>query len=268
MVRWGEGMQFYEMTGFVDNPEDLAKPISARDLPDPSRAALLLDFDGTLVDIAERPDGVVVTPEAGALVSRAMERLDGRVAFVSGRTIDDLERFLPGFDGALIGAHGAMLRIEGHREQAEEYDEELVTQLTRLATDFAGLRPEFLVEPKPSGVVLHFRQAQEHAALALRFMESLAMAADGFKLQPAHMAYELKPEKAGKDVALRRLLSAPPFEGAIPVFAGDDLTDEPPLELVQEMGGLGIKIGTAETVARHRLPDPAALIRCLGEWLD
>lgn len=260
-------MQFYQMTGFMGSQEDPAKPACASDLPDPSRAALLLDFDGTLVDIAERPDGIVVTPEARALVARAVERLDGRVAFVSGRSLDDLERYLPEFAGALIGTHGAELRIDGRRERAEEYDEEIVAHLNRLASDFAKLRPEFLVEPKPSGVVLHFRQAEHHAALALRFMESLAMAADGFKLQPALMAYELKPENVGKDVALRRLLSSPPFEGAVPVFAGDDLTDEPALELVQEMGGIGIKIGQAETLARHRIPDPATLIACLGDWL-
>lgn len=260
-------MQFYEMTGFMGSQEDPASTVAPGDLPDPSRAALLLDFDGTLVDIAERPDGIVVTDAARALVARAVERLDGRVAFVSGRSLDDLERYLPDFGGALIGTHGAELRIDGRRERAAEYDADMVAHLTRLATDFAKLRPEFLIEPKPSGVVLHFRQAERHAALALRFMESLAMAADGFKLQPALMAYELKPEGVGKDVALRRLLAAPPFEGTVPVFAGDDLTDEPALELVQGMGGTGIKIGQAETVARRRLPDPAALLRCLGDWL-
>ena len=260
-------MQFYQMTGFMGSQEDPAATAAPSDLPDPSDAALLLDFDGTLVDIAERPDGVVVTDAARALIERAVERLDGRVAFVSGRTLDDLERFLPGYGGALIGTHGAERRVDGRRERTADYDAETVAHLTRLATDFAKLRPEFLVEPKPSGVVLHYRQAEHHAALALRFMESLAMAADGFKLQPALMAYELKPETAGKDVALRDLLAQPPFAGRVPIYAGDDLTDEPALELVQQMGGTGIKIGQAETVARHRLADPAALIATLGDWL-
>lgn len=260
-------MQFYEMTGFMGSQEDSASQACAPDFPDPSGASLLLDFDGTLVDIADRPDGIVVTDAARALVARAVERLDGRVAFVSGRSLDDLERYLPEFGGPLIGTHGSEIRMDGVRERAAEYDTDIVAHLTRLVTDFARLRPEFLVEPKPSGVVLHYRQAERHGALALRFMESLAMAADGFKLQPALMAYELKPDNVGKDIALRRLLAAPPFAGTTPVFAGDDLTDEPALELVQEMGGMGIKIGQAETVARHRLPDPATLIGCLGDWL-
>lgn len=260
-------MQFYQMTGFMGSQDDPADAAQAVDLPDPSKASLLLDFDGTLVDIAERPDGIVVTPAASAVLRRAVERLDGRVAFVSGRTLDDLERYLPDFRGPLIGTHGAEMRIDGERSRAEDYDLDVVAHLTRLATDFARLRPEFLVEPKPSGVVLHFRQAEHHAALALRFMESLAMAADGFKLQPALMAYEIKPDTVGKDIALRKLLATAPFRGTVPVFAGDDLTDEPALDLVQSEGGVGIKIGQAETVARLRLPDPAALIACLGDWL-
>ena len=260
-------MQFYELTGFMGSQEDSAAPACAPDLPHPSRAALLLDFDGTLVDIADRPDGIVVTEAARALVGRAVARLEGRVAFVSGRSLDDLERYLPEFEGPLIGTHGSEMRLDGVRERVAEFDAGIVAHLTRLVTDFARLRPEFLVEPKPSGVVLHYRQAEEHGALALRFMESLAMAADGFKLQPALMAYELKPDNVGKDIALRRLLARPPFAGAVPIYAGDDLTDEPALALAQEMGGAGIKIGPAETVARLRLADPAALAACLGDWL-
>lgn len=263
----GEKMQFYQMAGFTGEPTDAASALHATDLPDPATAALLLDFDGTLVDIADRPDRIVVTDAARALIERAVARLDGRVAFVSGRTLDDLERFLPDFEGPLIGAHGAELRLHGTREAGEPFDPEIVAHLTDLAHGFARLRPEFLVEPKPSGVVLHYRQAEHLAALATRFMESLAMAADGFRLQPALMAYEIKPENVGKDIALRRLLATPEFAGAVPVFAGDDLTDEPALELVQEAGGTGIKIGHAETVARHRMPDPATLIERLGEWL-
>ncbi len=260
-------MQFYQMTGFLAGHDDAVDTLGAPELPDPDRAVLLLDFDGTVVDIADRPDGIVVTDRARAMIARAVERLDGRVAFVSGRTLDDLERFLPDFDGALVGTHGSEWRIDGERGGDEDYDLEIVAHLNRLATDFAKLRPEFMIEPKPSGVVLHFRQAEHHAALALRFMESLAMAADGFRLQPALMAYELKPETVGKDIAIRRLLDTDAFRGRVPVFAGDDLTDEAGLEVVQGAGGVGIKIGQAETVARYRLGDPDALIACIGDWL-
>jgi trehalose 6-phosphate phosphatase len=262
-------MLFYQMTGFMgqESPAGAeatgAKPV----LPAPSDAILMIDFDGTLVDIAERPDAVTVPDRVPALLDRAMERLDGRVGIISGRTIGDLEHFLPGFGGILVGTHGAETRRGGVRTVVDDIDLDVVRRLQRLVADYGDLVPGFLVEMKPTGVVLHYRQAEEKAGLAMKFMESLANAADGFRLQPALMAYEIKPCSTGKDVAMRRLLDEAPLAGKVPVFAGDDLTDEPALDLVQSRGGAAIKIGQAETVARHRLAGPAPLIDLLEAWL-
>ncbi|WP_179378790.1 trehalose-phosphatase [Jannaschia marina] len=258
-------MEYYQMTGFMGQPDPCA-PLTDP-FPNPKRASLFLDFDGTLVDIADRPDGIAIPDRVPSLLDRAMERLDGRVALVSGRSVEALENFLPGFEGTLIGTHGAEMRQGGEHVTLSDYDTDTVRRLTRLVNDFARLRPEFLVEPKPSGVVLHFRQAEAQSALALRFMESLAMAADGFRLQPALMAYEIKPEDVGKDIALARLLEDQAFDGTTPIFAGDDLTDEPALQLVLDRGGTAVKIGQAETVAPVRLPKPADLLDRLEEWL-
>ncbi len=256
------------MTGFMGVETDTADDCSDIRMPDPADSALFLDFDGTLVEIADRPDGVVVPQNVVDLLDRAMDRLDGRVALVSGRSVATLEAFLPGFKGALIGTHGAEMRaMGGEHLDVVEIDHGTVSRLCRLADDFAALRPEFFVEHKPSGVVLHFRQAEQHSALAMRFMESLAMAADGFRLQPALMAYEIKPEGVGKDIALKRLLDTDAFRDRTPIYAGDDLTDEPALELVQSRGGVAIKMGHAETVAEHRLERPEQLAALLGGWL-
>ena len=264
-----DAMMYYEMTGFMPGQttapgEAPAAGAPAIDLPAPPDAWLLLDFDGSLVEIADRPDGVVVDPRVPALLKRAHERLDGRVALVSGRSIEALEAFLPDFPGDIVGTHGAEMRLAGEWRQTVDFDPIVVSRLQRLVADFATLRPEFLVEPKPSGVVLHYRQAEELGALALHFMETLAHATEGFKLQPALMAYELKPEGVGKDVGLRKLLAG---DNRPAIYAGDDLTDEPAIEMVQDRGGVGIKIGTCDSVARHRLAGPAELIELLEEWL-
>lgn len=260
-------MQYYQMTGFMGITDEPAEAVGDFRLPDPDQSALYLDFDGTLVEIAERPDDIDVNPAMTNILARAMDRLDGRVVLVSGRSVATLQKFLPDFKGALIGTHGAEMYIDGVYSKLAEFDEDMVRRLCRLADDFAKLRPSFLVEHKPSGVVLHYRQAEECGALALRFMESLAMAADGFRLQPALMAYELKPECVGKDTALTRLMERLPFRGKTPIYAGDDLTDEPALQLVEHRKGYAIKIGEAETVASHRLPDPKSLLLKLEEWL-
>ncbi len=259
-------MLYYQMTGFMEGDAP-PSPMERLHLPDTAEASLFLDFDGTLVDIADRPDGIRIPDRLHGLLARAFDRLDGRVALVSGRTVDELRAFLPRFEGPLIGAHGAERWVEGRMERAGEFDADRIAGLQRLVADFAVLQPAFLVENKPTGVVLHYRQAQEQGALAMHFMESLVAASDGFKLQPALCAYEIKPDGVGKDIALAALLDNPPFAGSRPVFAGDDLTDEPALELVQARKGVGIKIGTAESVARYRLSDPAALMARLETWL-
>ncbi|GIT89780.1 trehalose 6-phosphate phosphatase [Jannaschia pagri] len=258
-------MLYYQMMGFMEG--DRPRADYDLPLPPPDTASLFLDFDGTLVDIADRPDGVVVPPLVPAFLEMAQKRLAGRVAIVSGRSVAQLEAFLPDFDGPLIGSHGAERRIAGETTQAREFDADRIDVLQRMVTDFASLHPAFLVETKPTGVVLHYRQAQEQGALALRFMDSIAAAADGFRLQPALCAYEIKPDSVGKDIALADLFDTAPFAGTTPVYAGDDLTDEPALAWAADQGGAAIKVGEADTVAAHRLPSPQALLDRLGAWL-
>ncbi|KIT17521.1 trehalose-phosphatase [Jannaschia aquimarina] len=259
-------MLYYELTGFMTPPKSHVNS-GAFDLPPPEETALLLDFDGTLVEIAERPMEVRVSDRVVRLLDRAQERLQGRIALISGRTIEDLEHFLPSFDGPLVGIHGTEYRIEGEREVSAKVDAAIVSRLHRLVEDFVALRPEFVAETKPSGVVLHYRQAEDKAAHVMKFMEALACAAQGFKLQPALMAYEIKPEGVGKDTAVQHLMELPAFEGHKPIYAGDDLTDEAGIKAAQALGGLGIKIGDAESAARHRLATPSDLIDLLEHWL-
>ncbi|MGB3408759.1 MAG: trehalose-phosphatase [Jannaschia sp.] len=236
-------------------------------LPDLNSSALFLDFDGTLVDIADRPDAVSVPDRVKRLLSRAQDRLSGRVAIVSGRAISDLRAFLPAFKGTMIGSHGAERLVDGIDEHVADFDTDRIAALQDLVFDFVRLQPDFLAERKPTGIVLHYRQAQEQGALALRFMESLAAAADGFRLQPAHFAYEIKLDSVGKDAAVSGMMARDTFAGSTPIYAGDDLTDEAALSWVQDQGGVAVKIGDAETVARHRLADPAELIGYLERWL-
>ena len=256
-------MMYYEMTGFMPG-QNGAEECGQIEFPEHDDAWLLLDFDGCLVEIADRPDGVDVPARVPALLQRAVERLSGRVALVSGRSIADLETFLPDYKGLIVGTHGSEIRIDGKRSNTVDYDEQTVARLQRAVADFAALRPEFLVEDKPSGVVLHYRQAEELGAVALHFMEALAQASEGFRLQPALMAYEIKPDGVGKDIGIDRLLGD---DHRRAVYAGDDLTDEPALKYVQDRGGIAIKIGEAETVAKYRLPGPPELIDRLEKWL-
>lgn len=227
-------------------------------------AALFLDFDGCLVDIAPRPDAVRVTGALRDRLVRLHDRQGGAVALISGRDVADLRGHLPDFPGVVAGSHGSELSLRaGHVQTLHdaEFDAAaLHADLRALAASY----PALLVEEKPHGGALHYRAAPELEPEVRRIMQDLATRNPHLMLQPAKMALELRPAGVGKDSALAHLMTLEPFHGRLPVFAGDDTTDEPAMAEAQSRGGMAIKIGEGATAAAHRLPDPAAL----ALWLD
>lgn len=232
--------------------------------PLPADAALFLDFDGCLVEIAPRPDAVVVAPALRERLVRLHRRLDGALALISGRDVANLRGHLVDFPGMVAGSHGSELspspdRIEALHEQPFD-----AQALHRAAHDMAAPHPSVLVEEKPHGVAMHYRKDPSLQGFVEDAMHALAEQNPHLMLQPAKMALELRPGGVGKDTALARLMQMPPFAGRMPVFAGDDTTDEPAMAEAQSRGGFAVKIGDGPTAARHRLSDPAAL----AAWLD
>lgn len=223
-------------------------------------SALFLDFDGTLVEIAPHPDAVIVPGGLAAHLTRLQARMGSALAVVSGRSLPDLERFLQGFDGLLIGSHGAEARgMPAPMRHAPEGVEAVRAQLAEYAAANA-----LVFEPKTHGGALHFRQRPEVGDTVGDFMHQLAEDTPGFAVQPAKMAFELRPAGVSKDRALELLAGLPGFAGRRPVYLGDDATDEPALEWAAARGGHGIKVGEGESAARYRLPDPAAVLAWLG----
>lgn len=226
-------------------------------------AALFLDFDGTLVDLADSPDSIRVPARLGPLLERLRRRLDGRLAIVSGRSLADLERHVPLAGIAFSGSHGLELRFgDGTRLPLSVPIglDDVRERVTRFAEADAGL----LVEEKPAGIALHFRRAPHRAAAAAAFMAGLA-AERGWSVQPGSMVVELRPHGATKGDALRAFMTEPDFADARPVFVGDDLTDEHGFEAAAELGGAGILVGPSRpTAARYRLDSVAAV----ADWLD
>ncbi|HEX8621877.1 MAG TPA: trehalose-phosphatase [Allosphingosinicella sp.] len=225
--------------------------------------ALFLDFDGTLVELADAPGAIAVPSGLKPLLDRLAERLDGRLAIVSGRAIDDLSGHLDSCAAVLSGSHGAELRYADGRRVPVSAPPGLAAaraEMHRFAAGSAGL----LVEDKPAGVALHYRLAPERERAVANFVADLA-GRSGLVLQLGKMVAELRPAGADKGAALRRLMAEPPFAGARPVFVGDDLTDEHAFEAAAELGGEGVLVGPARsTAARWRLDDVAAVTA----WLE
>ncbi|WP_164738125.1 trehalose-phosphatase [Frigidibacter oleivorans] len=225
---------------------------------DPRGDAIFLDFDGTLVEIAPTPDAVEIPQGMADLLNRLHDASEGALALVSGRAIADLAGFLPGYRGPIIGSHGAEARGLPTLAAADGAAQDLAPLHARFA-DFAAPRG-LLAEPKPHGAAIHFRGNPEAEDEARAFVEEVLADWPDLKIQPAKMAFELKPKSASKDIALRRIADEPPFAGRRPVYAGDDATDEPAIGWAQQAGGLGVKIGDGASQARHRLAGPAEVL--------
>lgn len=226
-------------------------------------AALFLDFDGTLVELAEAPGAIAVPAGLAPLLDRLSGRLDGRLAIISGRAVDDLRRHLGLSAVALCGSHGAELHYADGRSIPVSAPPGLA-EARESVRHFAAGDEGLLVEDKPAGVALHYRQAPERAEEADAFLEALAERS-GLALQRGKMVAELRPEGSDKGAALRRLMGEPPFAGARPVFVGDDLTDEDAFLAAASLGGEGVLVGPSRpSAARWRLDGVADVTA----WLE
>jgi trehalose 6-phosphate phosphatase len=226
-------------------------------------AALFLDFDGTLVELAEAPGSIAVPTGLTPLLDRLSGRLDGRLAIVSGRAVDDLRRHLGGFAAVLSGSHGAELHYADGRSIPVSVPPGLAEARESIRR-FAAAGEGLLVEDKPAGVALHYRLAPERAEEADAFLEALARRS-GLAFQRGKMVAELRPEGSDKGAALSRLMAEPPFAGARPVFVGDDLTDEDAFRAAAALGGEGVLVGPPRpSAARWRLDGVAEVT----SWLE
>jgi trehalose 6-phosphate phosphatase len=231
--------------------------------------ALFLDFDGTLVDIVDRPDAVAVEaglPEALAALSR---RLGGALAIVSGRPIAFLDRHLGEgvFDAA--GLHGIERRLGGRFQGCRPEDH------PRLRAGIRDLKvrflpdPRIIIEDKGCTVAVHWRLAPDRAEEAQGAAETLAAhLGPDYRVQQGKAVAEILPAASGKGRVIASFLTEPPYRGRRPIFIGDDLTDEHGFETVNTYGGLSVRVGPGSSVAAVRLASPAALRTTLRAWAD
>lgn len=246
--------------------------LSPRTLPDfadipveRDRWALFADVDGTLLPFAPHPDAARPAPGLIDTLQAVAAALDGALALVSGRPIDDLDRLLRGLRVALAGGHGLeRRRADGWRSERPSVPDGL-SVLHRAFDRFHLAHPETIVENKRYAVALHYRQAPHLAdAVAAVAEHALSRAGDDIALMRGNMVIEAKGNSADKGAAVRAFMAEAPFRGRTPVFVGDDVTDEDGFAAVNDMGGYAVIVGDREpTAARYRL----ATVEAVHDWL-
>ncbi len=231
-----------------------------------SRDGLLLDFDGTLVELAETPDALDIAGSLIGTLQNLRDCLGGALGVITGRRLESLDRWLAPLQVAGAGMHGSQERLEPGPAPQAAADPRIAAQVAHLRQRYRD-QPGVLVEDKVGGIALHYRQAPEQKESCRAALTEVAGAL-GFALLSGHCVYEARPRGIDKGSALRRLAGNAPFAGRRLFFAGDDTTDEDAIVAVQSLGGIGIRVGEAVTAAHHRLADVAAVHAWLANSLD
>ena len=211
--------------------------------PDLRKVALLLDFDGTIVDLAPTPDSVHVPPSLRRALARLIERTGGALALVSGRSIVDLDRFFAPMRLPIVGVHGAELRLLNDAATEKRDPTGLPPRLRHKLIALAG--KGVVAEDKGLSIALHYRLAPERAA-------AIRQAVDEICAEPWDAPIEILPGKAvievkhagfNKGTGVRELMTHLPFRGRRPIFIGDDTTDETVFAIMPDLDGIAFSVG-------------------------
>jgi trehalose 6-phosphate phosphatase len=232
-----------------------------------ARCALFLDIDGTLLDLASTPDRVRVDASIRALLPALARQLGGAVALITGRAIADADRLFRGLALPVAGQHGLERRAADGSIHLHEASRRGIERLRRELARFTTRHPGLLLEDKGATLALHYRRAPglaAHVHRTLRAMLRTTAVSAEWRLQPGKRILEIKPDGRDKGTAILEYMAEPPFTGRLPVFVGDDLTDEYGFVAAAHLGGWAVKVGRGATRARFRLRDVAAV----RAWLD
>lgn len=216
--------------------------------------AMLLDIDGTLLELARTPREVWVPPGLAATLHALHERTGGALALVSGRSLNDIDLIFAPDRFPAVGGHGAEMRLSIDNEAVATHAPPLDAELKRRLAAIARLSPGILLEDKGYSLALHYRLAP-HAEKAIYEAVSLIRADlpnAPIEVLPGKCVCEIKQSGFDKATGVRELMNHEPFRGRRPIFIGDDVTDESVFAAMPDLGGLAFSVGRhAQGVAGH-----------------
>ena len=211
-------------------------------LPPFVQSALLLDLDGTLLDIAPAPNLVVVPPELPSTLGSLRSQLGGALAVITGRPVEQIDLLLGDAPYAVAGEHGGAIRYAPNgdieRPELPTPPQEWLVAAEKLALGHPGA----LLEHKARGFVLHYRAAPDCGPALHEGLLKLLDDDTAFTILAAHMAWEVRPRGTDKGRAVAALMARAPFAGRVPVFLGDDVTDNDAVAMACSIGGVGFQV--------------------------
>jgi trehalose 6-phosphate phosphatase len=256
----------------ADNDEGVPEtvPVPRSLVPHLSESAILLDIDGTLLDLAPTPREVWVPPGLAKTLNRLLARTNGALALVSGRSLNDIDLIFAPEQFPAVGGHGAEMRVDPDSEAVATHAPPMDKELKRRLAAIARLSPGILLEDKGYSLALHYRLAP-HAEKAIYAAVSLIRADlpnAPIEVLPGKCVCEIKHSGFTKATGVQELMTHEPFKGRRPLFIGDDVTDESVFAIMPDLDGLAFSVGRrAKGVAGH-FDAPSDVREFLAHLLD
>src|SRR5436305_6064339 len=245
-------------------------PVPGALIPHLAECALLLDIDGTLLDLAPTPREVWVPPGLAKTMNRLLQRTSGALALVSGRSLNDIDLIFAPAEFPAVGGHGAEMRLSTDSEAVAAHAPPMDKDLKKRLAAIAQLSPGILLEDKGYSLALHYRLAP-HAEKGIYEAVSLIRADlpnAPTDVLPGKSVCEIKHSGFTKATGVRELMTHEPFRGRRPVFIGDDVTDETVFAIMPDLGGQAFSVGRrAHGVAGH-FDKPHDVRQWLAHLLD
>lgn len=225
---------------------------------DLSGTALLLDVDGTLLDIAATPNGVVVPNTLRSTLRDLLAKSGGAVALVSGRSIDTLDRLFAPLKAPAVGGHGAEMRLCNNGPVVKRRPPLLSDALRERLHALTAIDPRLLIEDKPHSIAVHYRLAPNKEGLLKKEVAAILAEepSEEMEILPGKAVIEIKPKEFNKGAAVVELMTHPPFTGRAPLFIGDDTTDESVFAILPELSGTGFSVERQIEGADGVIPSP------------
>jgi trehalose 6-phosphate phosphatase len=229
-------------------------PVPRSLVPHLNECAILLDIDGTLLDLAPTPREVWVPPGLANTLTGLLARTSGALALVSGRSLNDIDLIFAPEQFPAVGGHGAEMRLSIDSESVATHAPPMDKELKRRLAAIARLSPGILLEDKGYSLALHYRLAP-HAEKAIYEAVSLIRADlpnAPIEVLPGKCVCEIKHSGFNKASGVLELMTHEPFKGRRPIFIGDDVTDESVFAIMPDLNGLAFSVGRrAQGVAGH-----------------
>ncbi|MFK7942888.1 MAG: trehalose-phosphatase [Paracoccaceae bacterium] len=237
--------------------------------PDWEKHALFLDLDGTLAPIVDDPANVRLSSDTLAALKRLGILTGGAMAIVTGRELSDLDGLVGVVTPYAAGSHGLEIRDPYGVSATMADGEARLSKAADTLGDFAKAN-NLRIELKAGAIALHYRSKPGLGELCRKLVEAAAIKDSGLRSMHGNMVSEVALAGIDKGTALHQFMRTGPFVGRIPVMAGDDVTDEDAIIAAQELGGFGIKVGGAPSVARYRVEDTETFLSWLSRvsWIE